>query len=177
MPAHWKGQSVDMRYDRCGIDLKKGNGMDFSDSKHNLAELVFQGATESESMQDFSEEAKEALMAWRNRSVPRLSGAELLHVPGCSVFSITYEGQAGEYWPNERENEMTETLIRDFLYRDGICSLTDEQVRRVCIKYRIMALDGDEHVLICPYLTEAGNISGIVVVCVTKMINELARSA
>ena len=120
MPTHWKGQSVDMRYNRCGIDLKEGNGMDFSDSKHSLAELAFQGATESESMQDFSEEAKKALRAWRNRSVPRLSGAELLQMPGCSVFSITYEGQAGEYWPNERENEMTETLIRDFLYRDGI---------------------------------------------------------
>jgi hypothetical protein len=45
------------------------------------------------------------------------------------------------------------------------------------MKYRIMALEGDEHVLICPYLTEAGNISGIVVVGVTKMIHELARSA
>lgn len=151
--------------------------MDFSDSKHSLAELVFQGATESESMQEFREDAKNALMAWRNRSDPRSSGAELLQVPDCSVFSITYEGQAGEYWPNEHENEMTETLIREFLYRDGICSLTDEQVRLICMKYRIMASEGDEHVLICPYLTEAGNISGIVVVCVTKMIHELARSA
>ncbi len=151
--------------------------MDFSDRKHSLAELVFQGATELESMQEFREDAKNALMAWRNRSDPRSSGAEVLQVPDCSVFSITYEGQAGEYWPNEHENEMTETLIREFLYRDGICSLTDEQVRLICMKYRIMALEGDEHVLICPYLTEAGNISGIVVVGVTKMIHELARSA
>ena len=151
--------------------------MDFSDRKHSLAELVFQGATESESMQEFREDAKNALMAWRNRSDPRSSGAEVLQVPDCSVFSITYEGQAGEYWPNEHENEMTETLIREFLYRDGICSLTDEQVRLICMKYRIMALEGDEHVLICPYLTEAGHISGIVVVGVTKMIHELARSA
>jgi hypothetical protein len=35
-----------------------------------------------------------------------------------------------------------------------------------------MALTGDEYLLICPYLTEAGNISGIVVVTVTKMIRE-----
>lgn len=151
--------------------------MDFSDNKHSLAELVFQGATESESMPDFREEAKKALMAWHNRPDPRSSGAEILHVPDCSVFSITYEGQAGEYWPDEHENEMTETLIREFLYRDGICSLTDEQVRLICMKYRIMALDGDEHVLICPYLTEAGNISGIVVVCVTKMMHEMAQLA
>jgi len=31
-------------------------------------------------------------------------------------------------------------------------------------------LSVDEYVLVCPYLTEAGNISGIVVVCVTKMM-------
>ncbi len=150
--------------------------MDFSDSKHSLAELVFQGATESESMQEFREDAKNALMAWRNRSDPRSSGAEFLQLPDCSVFSITYEGKAGEYWPNEPENEMTETLVREFLYKDGICSLTDEEVRLICMKYQIMALDGDEHVLICPYLTEAGNISGIVVVCVTKMVHGLAQS-
>ncbi len=68
-------------------------------------------------------------------------------------------------------------LIREFLYRDGICSLTVERVRLIRMKYHIMALDGDEHVLICPYLTEAGNISGVAVVCVTKMIQKLAQSA
>ena len=151
--------------------------MDFSDNKHSLAELVFQGATESASMLDFKEEAKKALMAWRNRSDPQSSGAELLRVHDCSVFSINYEGNAGEYWPDESENEMTETLVRQFLYRDGICSLTDDEVRLICMKYQVMALDGDEHVLICPYLTEAGNISGIVVVCVTKMVHGITQSA
>lgn len=151
--------------------------MDFSDNKHSLAELVFQGATETESMQDFGEDARNALMGWRQRSDSHSSGAEMLQLPDCSVFSITYEGEAGEYWPSESDNEMTETLIREFLYRDGICSLTDDRVRLICMKYQIMALDGDEHVLICPYLTEAGNISGIVVVCATKMIHALARSA
>ena len=98
----------------------------------------------------------------------------MLQLPDCSVFSITYEGKAGEYWPNESENEMTEILIREFLYRHGICSLTDERVQMICMKYKIIALEGDEHVLICPYLTEAGNISGIAVVSVTRMIHKLA---
>ncbi len=148
--------------------------MDFSDDKHSLAELVFQGATELESMRDFGEDAKNALMAWRHRSDLHSSGAEMLQLPDCSVFSITYEGKAGEYWPNESENEMTEILIREFLYRHGICSLTDERVQMICMKYKIIGLEGDEHVLICPYLTEAGNISGIAVVSVTRMIHKLA---
>jgi hypothetical protein len=151
--------------------------MDFFDNKHTLAELVFQGATELESMQELGDEEKKALIAWRQRINPQSSGAEFLQLPDCSVFSITYEGKADEYWPNESETEVTETLIRDFLYRDGICSLTDEEVKLISMKYQIMALDGDEQVLICPYLTEAGNISGIVVVCVTKMVQKIRQPA
>ena len=150
--------------------------MDFSDHEHNLAELVFQGATEIESIQEFGEDAKKALMAWRNRPDPQSSGAEILHLPDCSVFSITYKGEAAEYWPDEPENELSETLIREFLYRDGICSLSDERVRLIRMKYQIMAMNCNEHVLICPYLTVAGNISGIVIVCATKMINKMAQS-
>jgi hypothetical protein len=151
--------------------------MDLSDDQHSLAELVFQGATELESPQHAGEEANNALMAWRHRSDLNSSGAELLQMPDCTAFSITYEGETSDYWPNESANQMTEVLIREFLYRDGICSLSDSRVRLICMKYQIMALDGDEYVLIFPYLTEAGNISGIVVVCATKMMNKMAQSA
>jgi hypothetical protein len=151
--------------------------MDFSDNQHSLAELAFQGATELESMQHVGEEANNALIAWRRRSDLNSSGAELLQMADCTAFSITYEGEASDYWPSESANEMTEVLIRDFLYRDGICSLSDSHVRLICMKYQIMAIDGNEHVFICPYLTEAGNISGIVVVSATKLINKMAQSA
>jgi hypothetical protein len=150
--------------------------MDFSDNQHSLAELIFQGATELESMQQVGEEASNALEAWRRRSDLNSSGAELLHMPECTAFTISYEGEASEYWPNEPANEMTEGLIREFLYRDGICSLSDARVRLICMKFQIMAMDGDEYVLICPHLTEAGNISGIVVVSATKMVNEMVQS-
>jgi len=70
---------------------------------------------------------------------------------------------------------MNEILIREFLYRDGICSLTDERVWLYHMKFRLMAMDGDEYLLVCPYLTDAGNISGILVVCVTKMIQRGPR--
>ena len=86
------------------------------------------------------------------------------------LFSITYEGEAGEYWPDESMTDITETLVREFLYRDGICSLTDERVRLIRMKYNVMASEGDEYVLVCPYVTAAGNISGIVVVCVNMML-------
>jgi len=157
--------------------MTEGSGMDFSDDQHSLAELVFQGATQVKSMQQVGEEANNALMAWHQRSDLNSSGAELLQMPDCTAFSVTYEGEASDYWPSEAANELTEILIREFLYRDGICSLSDSRVRLICMKYQIMAMDGDEYVLICPYLTEAGNIAGIVVVCATKIMNKMAQSA
>ena len=144
--------------------------MDFSDNRHNVAELAFQGASEIDPQSTCKPDVMDAMATWSDRPDHQLSGAELLHVTDCALFSISYEGEAGEYWPNESENDTSETLIREFLYHDGICSLTDERVRLFHARYKIIAMTGDEYLLVCPYLTAAGNISGIVVVTVTKMI-------
>jgi hypothetical protein len=146
------------------------NVTDFSDKKHNLAELAFQGATDMDPEHTCKQKVMDALDAWRGRPDHQSSGADLLHIENCMLFSITYEGEAAEYWPNESMTDITETLVREFLYRDGICSLTDERVRLIHMKYNVMASEGDEYVLVCPYLTAAGNISGIVVVCVNMMM-------
>ncbi len=148
--------------------------MDFSDNKHNVAELAFHGATEVDIQQACTTDITEALATWSHRPNRQLSGSELLRLDGCTLFSINYEGKARDYWPNESENDISEILIREFLYHDGICTLSDERIRLFNVRYTIMALTGDEYLLVCPYLTAAGNISGIVVVSVTKMI--LGRS-
>ncbi len=144
--------------------------MDFSDNKHNLAELAFHGATEVASEQICTKDVIQALATWSHRPNHQLSGSDLLRLDDCALFSINYEGKVRDYWPNESENDISETLIREFLYHEGICTLSDERVRLFHVRYTIMALTGDEYLLVCPYLTAAGNISGIVVVTVTKAI-------
>ena len=144
--------------------------MDFSDNKHNLAELAFHGATEVAPEEICTKDVIQALATWSHRPNHQVSGSDLLRLDDCAVFSINYQGKAGDYWPNESENNISETLIREFLYNEGICNLSDEKVLLFHVRYTIMALTGDEYLLVCPYLTAAGNISGIVVVTVTKMI-------
>ena len=102
--------------------------MDFSDNKHDVAELAFHGATEVDIQQTCTTDITEALATWSHRPNRQLSGSELLRLDGCTLFSINYEGKARDYWPNESKNDISETLIREFLYRDGICSLSDEQI-------------------------------------------------
>jgi hypothetical protein len=144
--------------------------MDFSDNKHNLAELAFHGATEVDPEQICTKDVIEALATWSHRSNHQSSGSDLLRLDHCAFFSINYEGKCRDYWPNESENDISETLIREFLYHEGICTLSEERARLFHVRYTIMALQGDEYLLVCPYLTATGNISGIVVVTVTKMI-------
>jgi len=148
--------------------------MDFSDNKHTAAELAFHGATEVDIQQTCTTDISEALATWSHRPNHQSSGLDLLRLDDCALFSITYEGKSRDYWPNESENDISEILIREFLYHDGICALSDDRVRLFHVRYSIMALTGDDYLLVCPYLTEAGNISGIVVVTVTKTIR--ARS-
>ncbi len=144
--------------------------MDFSDNKHNLAELAFHGATEVDPEQICTKDVIEALATWSHRSNHQSSGSDLLRLDHCAFFSINYEGKCRDYWPNESENDISETLIREFLYHEGICTLSEERARLFHVRYTIMALQGDEYLLVCPYLTATGNISGIVVVTVTKII-------
>ena len=144
--------------------------MDFSDNKHNLAELAFHGATEVDPEQICTKDVIEALATWSHRSNHQSSGSDLLRLVDCAFFSINYEGKSRDYWPNESENDISETLIREFLYHEGICTLSEERARLFHVRYTIMALQGDKYLLVCPYLTATGNISGIVVVTVTKMI-------
>ncbi len=151
--------------------------MDFSDNKHNLAGLSFHGATEVDPEQICTKDVIQTLATWSHRPNHQLSGSDLFRLDGCAHFSINCEGKARDYWPNESENDISEILIRDFLYHNGIFTLTDERVRLFHARYTIMALDGDEYLIVCPYLTATGNISGIVVVTVTKMIRGRSRGA
>ncbi len=144
--------------------------MNFYDNKHKLAELAFHGAMEVDPEQFCTKGVIQALATWSHRPNHLLSGLELLRLDDCALFSISYEGKASDYWPNESQNDISETLIREFLYHDGICTLSDERVRLFHVSYTIIALDGDEYLAVCPYLTAAGNISGIGVVTVTKTI-------
>ena len=150
--------------------------MDFSDNKHSVAELAFHGATEVDIQQTCTTDITEALATWSHRPNHQLSGSDLLRLDDNTLFSITYEGKSRDYWPSESENDISEILIREFLYHDGICSLSDERIQLFHARYTIMALTGDEYLLVCPYLTEAGNISGIVAVTVTKMIRKRSWS-
>ena len=143
--------------------------MDFTDDRHNVAELVFHGTKEVDLEQACAKDIVQALAFWRNRPDHQSTGSDFLQLERCALFSISLEGEAKDYWPTESENNISETSIREFLYPRGICALSDERVRLFHVRYSIIALNGDEYLLVCPYLTAAGNTAGIVVVTVRKM--------
>jgi hypothetical protein len=146
--------------------------MDFSDNKHLPDGIVFRGVQEIDSEQACTQEVIDALAIWSHRSNHESPASELLRLDGCPLFSISFDGKAEDYWPNESDNDISETLIREFLYRDGICELSDNRVHLFHVRYALLSMTTEDCLLVCPYLTAAGNIAGVVVVTVTKSIRE-----
>ena len=142
--------------------------MDFRDPSHTADELVFQGADEYEPAALCDDDVLRALGDWQSRRVLTETSPEVFHLENTRSFTVSYKGQADDYWPDEAVNRLGEGLVRDFLFKDGICALDDLKPRLYVAKYKVQALSDTEYLLVCPYPTEAGNIAGMVVVCVNQ---------
>jgi len=145
--------------------------MNFSDNKHYPYALAFHGVEEIDAHNACQQEVIDALNAWEHRSNQQSRGLQQLRVKKCPLFSISYDGVATDHWPDESANDISETLIREFLYHDGICTLTEPRAHLFHARYKLLSMSGEDCLLVCPFLTAAGNIGGMVVVTVTKKVN------
>ncbi|MGB0513549.1 MAG: hypothetical protein ACPGJE_01760 [Wenzhouxiangellaceae bacterium] len=140
----------------------------FSDPHQALAELTFQGAHELAIESSCNSRVLEALSAWKQREDKCNPSSELFRLPEVRVFTISYEGAVDDYYPSKEANLLGESLVREFLYRDGICTVKTGQERLYAANYRVIALEETEYLLVCPFETRSGNIAGLVVVCVNQ---------
>lgn len=148
--------------------------MRFSDPRHTMSELVFQGAHEAAVAEVCDERLLSALGEWEQRSDITDPRANLFHFDNTRAFTISYDGVSGNYWPDEDSNTLGETLIREHFYVDGICRLPDLNARLYVVKYKIQALYDSEYLLVCPYPTRSNNLAGLVVICANHLLRASA---
>ncbi|MEO0998073.1 MAG: hypothetical protein AAFX58_11190 [Pseudomonadota bacterium] len=142
----------------------------FSDRAHSVAELVFQGATAMNPQDSLDDAMLAALAGWQQRGDVSQPAVERLHQPDCLCFHISYRGESDQHWPDEDSTLLSEALVRDFLYEDGICNVATGDVLLYAVNFQIMAMSDTEYLLVCPYPTSEGNIGGLIVVCVNKRL-------
>jgi len=111
-------------------------------------------------------EVRSALERWRDEQMPGSHNAHLFQLERTMGFCISYDDEADSYWPDQAANALPEALVREFLYSDGICRLTDLDPRLYSVHFRLFAIEDTEYLLVCPYRSRAGNIGGLVVICV-----------
>lgn len=140
--------------------------MDFTDTEHSIAALVFQGVDQHDPTACCDTEILTALNAWSTRGERLGPAVDVFQRPATQYFAISYDGQSSGYWPDEAQNWLSETLVREFLFRDGICILETFEPRFYDVRYKLEALEGNEYLLVCPFATASGDVGGIVVVCV-----------
>ena len=151
--------------------------IDFSDSDFSLADLVFQGAVEHEPAALCNDQVLDTLNAWQQRPDVTEPATDAFRLEQTRSFVMSYQGQASGYWPDKEGNWIGECLVREFLFRDGICQLESLDPRLYVAKYKLEALIDVEYLLVCPYPTEAGNIGGAVVVCVNQHLRSSSAAS
>ncbi len=146
----------------------------FKDEEHSIPEIVIQIVHEEDPQEWCDQETLDALKTWSERPTSSDPQASILHLTKTLGFTISYEGESANYWPDEKSNLILESLVRDILYSDGICSIPDFEIRFYRVSFRVTGMADTEYVLVCPYPTQAGNVAGLVVVCLN---NRLTRKA
>ncbi len=145
---------------------------DFTDRQHNLRELVFQGAP-SHPMETYCNDAViAAVQQWQQRESITEPMPELLRLENTRSFVISYKGECRDYWPNQKDNLIAETLVRQFLFAHGTCQLNSMAPMFYTVHYEVIAMQETEFMLVLPFPTEANNIAGSLVVCVNRQLRE-----
>lgn len=145
---------------------------DFANRGNDIPEMVFQGARQLDVDETLTDEFRSKLTAWRDRDDPTDPGLKAFSEDGVLAFAISYEGESQGYWPDEDSNAVPETLVRTFLFNNGICNVDTDDVRLYRAGYKVEALEDDEYLLVCPYPTASGNIAGVAVVCVNMRVKK-----
>ena len=143
----------------------------FSDDTHHVAEMIVQGVVQHEPAALCNQTVLDALTCWEQRKQPIVPEPERFHLDQTRSFTISYDGKADHYWPDEAGNFLGESLVREFLFDNGICSLDTHACRLYVVSYKVLAMIDVEYLLVCPYPTTSGNIAGAVVVCVNQHLN------
>lgn len=147
--------------------------MNFHDIEHDFATLSFHGIEDMALDSCSDTKVLDAISIWKSRDDIHASGISSLQLENTRGFFIDYQGSSSQHWPDEKSNMLGESLVREYLFSDGICSLGSDTIRLVKIKYSVMAGEyGTEYLLICPVTTHSNNIAGLSIVCTNKYVRQ-----
>lgn len=140
--------------------------MDLSGNEHNPLRIIAHGLEEADPnvacRSGVIDALRDALRRWQWRSSHESPGLDLLRFERCPQFSISYDGEATDYWPSAADNDIRETVVRAFLFHDGICRLTDAEAHSYHARNRILStVVNDGCLLVFPCATAVASISGM----------------
>ena len=142
----------------------------FGSHPDNAGAVVFQGYRELDLDRMLKPHVAEALATWRRRDDQARLEIDRLSLDETMGFAISYDGRSSNHWPDIASNQLGETLVRGFLFENGICSVSDMAPRLFRVAYHVIAIQDNEYLLVAPFPAESGGVGGLVVVCVNRVI-------
>ncbi|WP_434054412.1 MAG: hypothetical protein RDA78_05825 [Roseibium sp.] len=117
----------------------------------NISPLVsFRGAVSLKPQAVCDAETNCILEDWNARRSMTHASLELFHRLGDACMLVDADCRPAGYLPDAQSNTLSETLIREFLFPDGLRLLRPGPAFVLRAQYSLIALQGFWHLLVCP---------------------------
>ena len=139
--------------------------MSISSGSSRMANLHLQRVEREDWCDQFGEDFEKCLEAWRDRDDPGEPNPELLQHENIAYFCIDRDGRSWDYWPDEDDCDLSESLFREFSEDDRVWETGEPEPMCVRLTYHVLNEQESIAQLLLPYF-EAGEDkpSGFVVV-------------
>lgn len=138
--------------------------MTLANDDSRMANLHLTGVEERTPARELGATFAEQLARWRRRKDPGQPGAELLRTDDTAHFVIDREGLVREYWPAAGDNDLSESLFREFSQDERVWERPDEEPVCVEVSYQVFSEPGSLEQVLCPWRDGEGRVAGFVVV-------------
>lgn len=140
----------------------------------NISPLVsFRGAVSLKPHAVCDAEINCILEDWNARRSATHASLELFHGLGDACMLVDADSRPACYLPDAQSNTLSETLIREFLFPDGLRLLSPSPAFVLRVQYSLIALDGFWHLLVCPIPDPGTDIpAGAIVVHVDRHMTD-----
>ena len=140
----------------------------------NISPLVaFRGAVSLKPQAVCDAETNFILEDWYACRSATHAALELFHRLGDACMLVDADCRPAGYLPDAQSNTLSETLIREFIFPDGLRLLSSGPAFVLRAQYSLIALEGLWHLLVCPIPDPGADIpAGAIVVHIDRHLKD-----
>lgn len=154
----------------CGVTGLPGEG-------NMTNHVVFGGAVRLPLEPTLDPVTTAALTRWLHRPDRRAPFPECFHAPDVSCILMDAQVRPAAYFPRASANVLVESIVRTFVFPHGVSSVASLDPFILRSIYKVIAVEGQQYLLVCPFLDiEGQRVGGLVLVDLDERLARRGRT-